>query len=255
MIKLSASIIVYNEEKNIERCLLSLDGIADEIIIVDSHSTDNTIAIAEKFGAIIHQQEFLGYAEQKNLANSLCTHEHIISLDADEVLSDALRKEIIDIKNNFTADAYELNRLTNYAGHWVHHCGWYPDRKIRIFKKNKAKWAGPRLHEILEVQSNNIVRLKSDLLHYSFHSEEDHLKQIDKFTNISSKELFDRGKRVTFYHLYLKPVIRFIIDYFIKLGILDGATGFTVCKNSAYAAYLKYAKLKQYWRNHESYTS
>ncbi len=255
MVKLSAAIIVYNEEKNIERCLRSLEGIADEIIILDSNSTDNTVAIAKTFGAIIHQQEFLGYAEQKNLANSFCSHQHIISLDADEVLSEELRKEILAIKNNFSADAYELNRLTNYAGKWVHHCGWYPDRKVRIYKKEKAKWAGPRLHEILEVNSNNIVRLKNDLLHYSFHSEEDHLKQIEKFTDISSKELFDKGKRANVYYLYLKPVIRFITDYILKLGILDGATGFTVCKNSAYAAYLKYAKLNKHWQHHESHTS
>lgn len=255
MIQLSAAVIVFNEERNIGRCLASLQGIADEIIIVDSHSTDKTVEICNAYNAKVYQQDFLGYAEQKNYANSLCTYTHIISLDADEVVSENLKKEILSIKNNFAADAYELNRLTNYAGKWVHHCGWYPDRKIRIFKKEVAHWAGPRLHETLQVNSKNIIRLKSDLLHYSFHSEEDHLKQIEKFTNISSKELFDKGQGTNFYYLYLKPAIRFITDYIIKLGILDGATGFTVCKNSAYAAYLKYAKLKQHWIEYENSSS
>jgi glycosyltransferase involved in cell wall biosynthesis len=255
MIKLSAAIIVFNEERNIGRCLESLHGIADEIIIVDSNSTDKTAEICKLYNAQVYQQEFLGYAEQKNYANSLCTNNHIISLDADEVLSEYLKQEIIAIKKNFTADAYELNRLTNYAGKWVHHCGWYPDRKIRIFKKELAHWAGTRLHETLEINSSNIKRLNADLLHYSFHSEDDHLLQIEKFTNISSKELFDKGKRANFYYLYLKPTIRFITDYIIKLGVLDGATGYTVCKNSAYAAYLKYAKLKKLWSDYENHSS
>jgi glycosyltransferase involved in cell wall biosynthesis len=255
MIKLSAAIIVFNEERNIAKCLDSLQGIADEIIIVDSHSTDKTIEIANRYQVKIHQQEFLGYAAQKNLANSLCNYEYIISLDADEVISQELKQELIAVKSNFAADAYELNRLTNYAGKWVHHCGWYPDRKVRIFKKELAHWSGPRLHETLEINSTNIKRLNSDLLHYSFHSEEDHIKQIEKFTNISSKELFDKGKRVNVYYLYIKPIIRFITDYIIKLGILDGATGYTVCKNSAYAAYLKYSKLKKHWVEYESRSS
>ncbi len=255
MIQLSAAIIVFNEERNIGRCLESLQGIADEIIMVDSNSTDKTIEIAKKYDVKIYQQEFLGYAEQKNYANSLCTFNHIISLDADEVVSENLKQEILSIKNNFEADAYELNRLTNYAGKWVHHCGWYPDRKIRIFKKEIAHWAGPRLHETLEVKSTNVKKLNSDLLHYSFHSEEDHLKQIEKFTNISSKELFDKGKRANFYYLYIKPIIRFITDYLLKLGVLDGATGYTVCKNSAYAAYLKYSKLKKHWIEYENHSS
>lgn len=255
MIKLSAVIIVYNEEKNIERCLASLNGIADEIVIVDSYSTDKTIEIAQRFTKHIYQQEFLGYAEQKNFANSLCTFDHIISLDADEVISENLKNEILGIKNNFSADAYALNRLTNYAGIWVHHCGWYPDKKIRIFKKDKARWAGPRLHETLEVNSNNIKNLNADLLHYSFHSVHDHLLQIDKFTNISSKELFDKGIKANFYYLYIKPIIRFVTDYIVKLGVLDGVTGFIICKNSAYAAYLKYYKLKKHWVEYESHSS
>lgn len=250
---ISVAIITYNEEKNIERCLKSVMGIADEIIIVDSFSTDNTVTIAKTFEAKVYDMKFLGYAEQKNLANSLCTHELILSLDADEVLSPELFQSIKNVKEQLDADAYEIKRLTNYAGKWVKHCGWYPDKKIRLFKKSKAQWAGPRLHEILVLTKEaKIKTLNGDLLHYSFHSEEDHLKQIDKFTNISSEELFSKGKKTSTYHLYLKPILRFFTDYIIKLGILDGATGYTVCKNSAYAAYLKYYKLKKLWNEHRT---
>lgn len=255
MIKLSACIITYNEERNIARCLESLLGIADEVIVVDSSSTDRTLEICKQYEAKVYQQDFLGYAEQKNYANSLSSFDHIISLDADEALSEELKMEVRAIKNNFNADAYELNRLTNYAGNWVWHCGWYPDRKIRIFKKEKASWGGPRLHETLILNTANIVRLKGNLLHYSFYSVEDHLKQIDKFTSISSKELFDKGRKANAYLLYVKPLVRFFIDYVLKRGFLDGATGYTVCKNSAYAAYLKYAKLKKHWIDYESHTS
>lgn len=250
---LSVVIITFNEEKNIERCLSSISKIADEIVIVDSFSTDKTISIAESFKAQVYSKEFMGYAEQKNYANSLCTHDLILSLDADEVLSDQLIQSIIEVKNNLLFDAYELKRLTNYAGKWVYHCGWYPDKKIRLFKKSVANWAGPKLHEILILNSDTSIGiLKGDLLHYSFHSEEDHLKQIDKFTDISSLALFNAGKKATMYHLYIKPILRFLTDYIYKLGVLDGATGLTVCKNSAYAAYLKYYKLNKKWNEHRT---
>ena len=140
MIKLSAAIIVFNEERNIGRCLESLLDIADEIIIVDSNSTDKTLEIAKKFNVKIYQQDFLGYAEQKNFANSLCTFNHIISLDADEVISENLKQEILSIKNNFAADAYELNRLTNYAGKWVH---W--TKRIATSATTDAEWHKEKL--------------------------------------------------------------------------------------------------------------
>ncbi len=253
MHKISAVIITYNEEKNIDRCLNSLIGIADEIIILDSDSTDKTVQIAEKYNAKIFNQAFLGYAAQKNYANNLATYELILSLDADECLSNELKESILKVKNNLEFDAYKLNRLTNYAGNWIHHCGWYPDQKIRLFKKNKASWGGPLLHELLVIEKDsNLGFLKGDLLHYSFHSEQDHLKQIEKFTNISSKELFEKGKKASAYHIYLKPGIRFFTDYIIKLGVLDGKPGFIVCKNAAIASYLKYTKLKKHWNDYYS---
>jgi glycosyltransferase involved in cell wall biosynthesis len=243
---LSAVIITYNEEKNIRKCLQSLYGIADEIIVVDSDSSDNTVAIAKEFNCIVHNKEFLGYAAQKNFANGLAKFPYILSMDADEVLSDGLQKEIIAFKNSPTDAAYQFKRLTNYAGNWVHHCGWYPDKKIRLFRKENASWEGPALHETLRLKENTtILEFKNDLLHYSFHSEADHLKQIEKFTTIAANDLYNNGKKSNLYFLYIKPVLRFITDYVYKSGFLDGRTGITVCLNSAYAMHLKYRKLKK----------
>jgi len=250
---ISATIITFNEEKNIKRCLDSLQGVADEIIIVDSFSTDLTTQIAAEYRCIIKQQSFLGYAEQKNLGNQYASSDYILSLDADECLSEELQQEILRTKKEKVKDAFQFNRLTNYAGHWVKHCGWYPDRKIRLFPKGMAYWAGPQLHETLILSAGTQVKqLKGDLLHYSFYSETDHLAQIEKFTNISAKDLFTQGVKSSIYKLYLKPVLRFFTDFIYKRGFLDGSTGFIICRNSAWAMHLKYKKLKQFWNENNT---
>ena len=146
MEKISVVIITYNEARNIERCLASVKNIADEIILVDSHSTDGTVAIAESFGAKVLQKEFISYASQKNFANEQTNNRFILSLDADEALSAELSAAIVDCMQHPAHQAYQLNRRTNYCGTWINYCGWYPDPKIRLFDKNFAKWGGPVLH-------------------------------------------------------------------------------------------------------------
>ena len=141
MIKLSSVIITFNEERNIGRCIESLAGIADEIVVVDSGSTDDTEAICRSFGVKFIEHTFEGYGEQKNFAVSHCSFEYILSLDADEALSIELKESISALKNKWDKDGYSFNRLTNYCGKWVHYCGWYPDSKLRLFKKNKGKWS------------------------------------------------------------------------------------------------------------------
>ena len=147
MIKLTVAIITYNEEKNIKRCLESIKDIADEILIVDSLSTDGTKAIAMEYNCTFIEQKFLGYQDQKNLALQHSHHQWVLSLDADEALSEELRASILKIKENPTFDGYRFNRLTGYNGQWVRHCGWYPDKKIRLIKKDQAQWTGGQLHE------------------------------------------------------------------------------------------------------------
>jgi len=246
MVKISAAIITLNEEAKIKNCLESLQGIVDEIIIVDSLSTDRTEEICKQYNVKFIKQKFLGYIEQKNFALEQTTHEHVLSLDADEALNEELREEIKEIKNNFSADGYFFNRLTNYAGHWVYNCGWYPDKKLRLFKKSKGKWSGMNPHDIIEMDANsNISYIKGDLLHYSYDSVSDHVQQTNKFTTIAAKAAFSKGKRSSNFKIVTRPVLKFLKDYILKKGFLDGRYGFVICCINALSALLKYTKIKE----------
>ncbi len=242
--KLSAAIITFNEEKNIERCIDSLDGIADEIVVLDSFSTDKTEAICREKGVIFLQNKFPGHIEQKNIVIEKTTGDYIISLDADEAISDELKKSILAIKDNPEADAYSFNRLTYYCGYWVKHCGWYPDVKTRIFKRGVGQWGGTNPHDKFIVSGKfKTNHLKGDLLHYSFYTKEQHIQQAEKFSTIGAKALFDQGKKSSYAHLVFKPFARFVRNYIIKLGFLDGIYGWRICIISAKSNYWKYAKL------------
>jgi len=247
--KLSVIIITYNEEKNIGRCLDSITGIADEIVVVDSFSTDTTEQICKSKGVRFVQHAFEGHIEQKSYALTLSTYNNVLSLDADEALDETLKKNIAEVKENWKYDGYEMNRLTNYCGSWIRHCGWYPDRKLRLFDKTKGKWGGTNPHDKYEMNSGaTIGRLKGDILHYSYYTIEDHYKQIEYFTTIGSKELFQKGKHASVIRTYMSPVVKFIQSYILKLGFLDGGAGWTVCRLSARASFLKYKKLRALYK-------
>lgn len=243
-VSLSAVIIAHNEERNIARCMDSLKGVVTEIVIVDSYSTDLTRDIAIQKGARVIQQAFLGYAEQKNFATSQASSNYILSLDADEALSDELRASILAVKDNWQHDGYWMSRLTNYCGTWIKHGGWYPDKKIRLYDRRVAKWKGERLHEGIEIEDAKSGQLAGDLLHYSFYTISDHLKVIDKYTEIQAGELYDKGMRAGLGHLLVRPAFKFFRDYVIKGGFLDGFAGYCVAKLSAKATFVKYAKLR-----------
>jgi len=245
MIKLSVAIITYNEEKNIGRCITSVQSIADEILVVDSFSTDKTEAICNEFGVRFIKNTFVGHIEQKNFALNRASHEYVLSLDADEVLSEQLLAEIKKVKENFVLKAYRFNRLTNYNGHWVRHCGWYPDTKLRLVKKADALWRGTNPHDILEMNkaSGPVGFLSGDLLHYSYDSIASHVNQTDKFTTIAAKAAFLEGKKSSHFKIISRPILKFSRDYFLKLGILDGRYGFIICFINALSAMLKYSKL------------
>lgn len=242
MIKLSVVIITLNEEKNIGRCIDSVAAIADEILVVDSLSTDRTKDICLEKGARFVEQKFLGYVEQKNFALNLATHDYVLSLDADEALDEVLKESIKIIKSRFEKDGYTFNRLTNYNGHWVRHCGWYPDTKLRVVKKEKAKWVGNNPHDALNVEGVT-GHLRGDLLHYSYDSISSHVLQTNKFSTIEAKTLFDKGKRATLVKLVTRPPFQFFKDYFLKAGFLDGKYGFVICFLNSLYVLLKYAKM------------
>lgn len=242
---LSAVIISFNEEKNIARCLKSLQAVADEIVVVDSLSTDATKQICESFGVQFIEQKFLGYIEQKNFAITQTKHDFILSLDADEALSDDLKKFILQQKqNSFQYDAYSMNRCTNFCGKWIKHGTWYPDKKIRLINKHKGKWGGVNPHDKLEMQSgSSIQHLKGDLLHYSYYSLEEVITQNNKFTSIQAKAMLQQGKKASLIKLFANPLVAFINGYIFKLGFLDGVDGFFIASSVAYQTMAKYAKL------------
>ncbi|TNE56212.1 MAG: glycosyltransferase family 2 protein [Bacteroidetes bacterium] len=253
MIPISAVIITFNEEKNIARCLESLQGVADDIVVVDSFSKDRTRAICEEFGVCFVEHAFEGHIEQKNWAITQAQYPHVLSLDADEALDETLRQSIIQVKNNWNSDGYYMNRLTNYCGKWVHHCGWYPDRKLRLWDSRKGAWGGDNPHDKYELfeGDQNTSRLHGDILHYSYYTREDHYKQVEYFTTILAEAQFKRGKKAPWITLIFSPVVKFIKDYFIHLGILDGKTGFVICRISAYATFLKYKKIRKLKREQD----
>ncbi len=245
MIQVSAVIITYNEAKNIDRCLQSLQGVVDEVVILDSFSKDDTKTIALKYDVQFHERNWEGYSKSKNYANQLAKYDYIFSIDADECLSPELKASIIAFKKQSNFEIAFLNRLTNYCGHWIKHCGWYPDHKIRLFDRRKTQWVG-EIHENLNVNAEQSKYfLKGDLLHYSYYTKTDHFAQIEKFTTIAANSEFKNGKRSNLLKAYLSAVIKFLQAYFFRLGILDGRAGFLVCERSAYASYLKYYKIVQ----------
>ncbi|NND95421.1 MAG: glycosyltransferase family 2 protein [Flavobacteriales bacterium] len=244
MTKLSAVVITFNEEKNIDRCLTSLKGVVDEIIVVDSYSSDSTESICKEHDVNFIQNPFKGHIEQKNFAMKKANYDYVLSLDADEALDDRLRDAILAEKQELSFDSYSFNRLTNYCGKWIRHCGWYPDTKTRLWNKHKGRWGGVNPHDKVTMdRGSSSKHLKGDLLHYSFYTVQQHLDQIEYFTDISSKAAHDNGKRSNYLKLLVKPMFKFLRDYILKLGILDGYYGFIICKNSTYAKYLKYKKL------------
>ncbi len=249
MIQLSAVIITHNEEKNIGRCLDSIKDVADDIIVVDSFSTDRTEEICKEKGARFFQHAFEGHIEQKNYAVKYAAFPHVLSLDADEALDDTLKKNIQKVKEDWRYDGYEMNRLTNYCGTWVRHCGWYPDCKLRLFDSRKGRWGGVNPHDKYEMQEGSTVEfLEGDILHYSYYTINDHYKQIEYFTTINAAASFKNGKRAPVLKMWFAPVLKFIKDYFIRLGFLDGFAGWQISRLSAWATYVKYKKLRALYK-------
>ncbi|TGE19934.1 glycosyltransferase family 2 protein [Hymenobacter elongatus] len=245
-ISLSVVIITFNEEANIGRCLDALQDIADEVLVVDSFSTDRTVEICRKHGVRVIQHAFEGYVEQKNYATAQACHDHVLQLDADEVLTEELRHSIRAAAASWQHAGYTLARLTNYCGTWVRHGGWYPDRKLRLYDRRLGQWEGLLLHERFEVcAGQRIGALAGDALHYSYHSVEQHVSQLNRFTSIAAAELALRGRsQVTLFHLLLKPVWKFVHGYFFRLGFLDGFAGLCIATISAWGVFLKFAKLR-----------
>lgn len=241
MIKVSIVIITYNEEENIENCLKSIVDISDDIIIVDSGSNDKTIDICKKYTQNIFYNKFENYSSQKNYANSLAKYNYVFSIDADEIVSEELKKSIfkINVDEKSTEIAYSFNRLNYHSGKPVKYCGWYPDTKIRIWNKNIGVWKGS-VHEKIEFSKQQIIiKLKGDLLHYTYKNNKEHKLQADKFALLNAKIEHEKNVKSNYIKIIVYPFLKFINIYIVKLGILDGKIGFTIAYYSAYSNYKK----------------
>jgi glycosyltransferase involved in cell wall biosynthesis len=253
-LKISAVIITYNEEANIERCLDSLEGTADEVLVVDSFSSDRTADICKSKGVDFIQHPFDGHIEQKNYALSCASNDYVLSLDADEALSQKLSQSIQAAKQNWTEDGYSVNRLTNYCGKWIRHCGWYPDTKIRLWDRSKGHWGGVNPHDHVVMDEPTRIRpLSGDLLHYSYPTIRDHISQINSFSDIAARAAFEKGRQSNLaLDICLNPTLTFFKKYFLKLGLFDGYEGFVISISTAYGKFLKYVKLRELERQRDS---
>ena len=249
MISLSAIIITYNEEHNLGRCLESLSGLVEEIVVVDSFSTDGTKAIAEQYGATFVTHKFEGHIQQKNFALTQATNDYVLSLDADEAVSDKMRESILKAKQKWDSDGYTFNRLSSYCGKFIRHGNWYPDRKLRLFDARKGKWAGINPHDKFELSADSTTRhLQGDILHYTYNTIEEHKKQSEYFSGISAQEAYNRGRKAGYFKVLVHPAWKFFRGYILRLGFLDGYYGLIIGLISSHETYLKYTKLRKLHR-------
>ena len=252
MKSLSAVVITWNEEGNIGRCIDSLWHVADEVIVLDSYSSDNTVAIAREKGAIVKQEKFSGYKEQKNKALQLASYDYVLSLDADEVLSSRLIDSILEAKKEFHDKAYFMNRYNNYCGRFIKHGLWYPNQKVRLFDKRIASWGGINPHDKIELQENNVARfLKGDIIHYTYNTTDEHLQRNEELSTIAAWSLFEAGKKKHWSKIILSPAWSFFNGYFLRLGFLDGYYGFIIAIQTAHQSFLKYEKLRRLQKQHK----
>ncbi|MBV9183524.1 MAG: glycosyltransferase family 2 protein [Acidobacteria bacterium] len=241
--KISATIITFNEERNVARVIESL-RCCDEILVLDSGSNDRTVEIATKLGARVIEASWHGYAAQKNIAAKLATHDWILSLDADESLSEALEAEIWQIKKSGPKfDGYTVPRLAQYLGRWILHSGWHPDRKVRLFDRRKANWIGEFVHESVRVDGS-VGHLKSNLLHFTCNSLSEHLRTMDSYTTLAAQEMVCGKKNLGFSKLLFDPPWTFFRTYVLKLGFLDGAEGLAIAYMAAFYNFVKYMKAR-----------
>lgn len=240
--KISVVICTKNEQKNIGRCLAAVQSVADEIIVVDSYSTDDTEKIAKSFPLVkFIQTNWKGFSATKNYANSLAQFDYILSLDADEELSPEIQQEILSIKNSLNG-VYTINRMTNYCGQWIKHSGWFPDRHERLFPKDQASWEGD-IHEKLKFKTQLAVQdLKGLVHHYSYYTIDEHRQRIESYSSLGAKQLARKNKPLLLPSAFFNPIARFMKCYVFKLGFLDGFYGLVIAILSAKAVFLKYSK-------------
>ena len=248
---LSVAYIALNEADNLPRSLQAIQHIADEIIVVDSGSADDTIAIAKRYGAKVIHQQWLGYAAQKNVALAACTQDFILSLDCDEVVTDRLLAVLKNVLRDPASDGYRLHRRTHYLGKRMDF-SWQPDCKVRLVRRGaQPQWVGEQVHERLTVQGK-VATLSRYLLHYSYRDRQDHLAKTHKYAALAAQAAFDANKPFRYRKLLLNPLIALLRMYIFRLGFLDGYRGWLAASSSFYYTWLKYWYLRKVIRQKRS---
>jgi glycosyltransferase involved in cell wall biosynthesis len=240
---LSVIIITKNEEANLQACLESV-RFADQWVVVDNASTDQTRAIAQAFGAeVTATQNWPGFGPQKNLALGQARHDWVLSIDADERVTPELALEIQKAMQNRAADAFEIPRLTQFCGQWIHHCGWTPDHVLRLFRRGHARFSDDLVHERVILNSGALVRLNARLLHFSYPTPAHYWRKLEQYSLAWAQQAHARGKTSSMPRAVTSGLMAFLKSYFFRLGILDGSMGFAVCAMQAQAAFGKYFTL------------
>lgn len=247
---LTVSIITLNEEKNLARTLESVKKFADEIVIVDSGSTDKTEEIAKNFNAKFYFQKWLGYGPQRNKAIELASSEWVLNIDADEEISEELAKKIVDIKDekNGNIDVFKINFMSVCFGKKIKHGGWSNSYRIRLFKKNSGKFNENNVHEEF-ITNSHIGKINEYILHHSYSDLEDYFTKFNKYTTLGAIEYYKKNKKASLVSIVLNPIYKFIRMYFFRLGFLDGLEGFILAITSSIYTMVKYYKLKEIYRN------
>lgn len=248
--KISATVITSNEEDNIEEALASLSW-ADEIIVVDSGSTDRTVELARRFTDRVLVREWPGYAAQKNLAADQASYDWVFNLDADERVSKQLRTELENLQKGSEpeAPAFEMPRRTFYLGRWIRHSGWYPDYKLRLYNRTRGRWRGDFVHESVQVDGK-VEKLTGEIEHFTVRNASEHHLRLDSYTTLAADEMRTQGKSTSLPLLLTAPIAAFIKSYFLKLGFLDAVPGLVIARFAAHYAFMKHIKLWE--KNRES---
>ncbi len=252
MLKISVVIITLNEEKSLEKTIKAARKVSDDIIIVDSYSTDRTVDVAKFYGARVFQRKWDGYSKQKNFGNNQAKYDFVLSIDADELLSDELINSIQYLPEKSNFDAFRFKRITYLFNKPLGYGNYKDEKVVRLFNKNKISWNKSLIHEGLDLNGCKVSDLKGDLNHYNFNNVEDYIYKSNLYSTLHANQLFENNTNANFVKIYFAPILFFLLDYIIKLGFLDGFEGYFMAKQRANYVYLKNAKLALLYRTKKS---
>jgi glycosyltransferase involved in cell wall biosynthesis len=243
-VSLTGMILTYNNERDIENCILSIKDIVEELLVVDSFSTDRTKEICLKHGAVFIEHEFEGFIGQRNWATEQAKYDYVLAMDADEVLSPELKKSILEVKENWDCDGYNMNRLNQFCGKWIRHGSWYPDNILRLYDRKNARTVGIEPHgKVMCDDGTKGKLLKGDILHYGLRSIEEYAAKSHKYTSMFAETEFQEGKKISKMGVFTHTFWRFFRDYILRRGFLDGYYGLVAAHYDAFRVFMKYSKL------------